>query len=149
MSQSGKHSLNNIFSLGGICHFVDRDGFEDVDLTPLVRVGNGGKNLVQVLTLLEWEVVLVGSLGDLKDCCARISNHDCITVQEKSLKGLDKLVVFHEAGRSLVELCYGRSCCLLHIRIVILQGIFERLAEILSDALNADAAHCPDCKSTH
>ena len=49
----------------------------------------------------------------------------------------------------MVELCYGCGCCLLDVRIVILQGVFERLAEILSDPLNADAAHRSDCKCAH
>ena len=62
MRQSRKHSLDDILSLSRICYFIDGDGLKDVDLAPLVRIGNCSKHLVQVLSLLEREVVLVGAL---------------------------------------------------------------------------------------
>ncbi len=97
MRQTRQYSLNNVFSLGSICHIIQRDSLKNIHLTPFVRISNSCQDLVQVLALFKGEVILVGSLGNLKECGTCIGYNNGVAIEEQTLKRLDKLVVFDKS----------------------------------------------------
>jgi len=65
------------------------------------------------------------------------------------LQSLNELVILDETGGGLVKFCDRQSSSLFDIRIVVSETVFERFAQVLRDAFNANAAHGSDGKGAH
>lgn len=144
MRQPWQNPLSDLLSLLRVLRIMCGYGFENENLSPLIRFIDRGQELVQILSLMKFEITFICCIGNFKKRGASICNHDSISVLKQSLEQFDHLLLFHDFGRDAIELRYSDSSCLLHIRIMILQTIFETLREFLSDFLDSDAAHRPD-----
>lgn len=66
-----------------------------------------------------------------------------VRVRDEVFKCVQEALVLYQLGVDVVKLGHTYSRCLANIRVFILQALPERLAKILCDLVNADAAHSP------
>lgn len=67
--------------------------------------------------------------------------HHRIGCSEQVTQQIDESLILYQHWVDVVKLGHAHSSRLLHVRILVLETLAERLAEVLCDLVHADASH--------
>ena len=80
-------------------------------------------------------------LGDLGECGHRVGDHHRVRVAEQIVDHVEEALVLHELAVDVVELGDADGRRLAHVGVGVGQALAQRLAQVLDDLVDADAAH--------
>lgn len=76
-----------------------------------------------------------------------MSNHG-VGVSDQVPERVQEALVLHHLSVDVMQFGHTHGCSLPHIWVFILQTLSQRLAQVLSDFVHADTAHCAHSQST-
>lgn len=77
----------------------------------------------------------------------KASNHG-VGVSDQIPEGIQEALVLHHLGIDVMKFGHTHCCGLPHIGVFILQTLSQRLAQVLSNLIHTNAAHCTHSQSS-
>eukprot|EP00964_Phaeocystis_antarctica_P140756 scaffold105646_cov63-Phaeocystis_antarctica.AAC.1 len=140
--QPRRHPLDDALGLGGRGGVVEGEGVEDEDLAPLGALVERGEHLLQRRGVdLEDALRRLARLRDLGERGDGVGDHHRVGVAEQVVDHVEEALVLDQLAVDVVQLRHAHRRRLAHIRVLVLQALAQRLAQVLDDLVDADAAH--------
>lgn len=147
MGQSGGDTLHYGFGLGRVGWHIRGKSIQNVDDPPLITVVHGSQQLLHHVTGQPQQRLSLTLTADHKSRHS-VRHHHGITIVQKVLQDFDEALFLYQLGGDLVQLGDAHHCCLPYIRILILEGHLQWIAQILRDLFDSNAAHGPHCQGS-
>jgi len=87
-------------------------------------------------------------VGDLAQRRDRIRHHHGIRVADQILEQIQKALLLNQLRVDVIQLGDAHGRRLPHVRVLVLQTLAQRVAQVLGDLVDADAAHSSDRQSS-